>query len=159
MRVSLALATGLLASAASAAPIQPGLTVTGFFAKLDKAAKDLAEGGMILHKVNCLPDGTVCEGYYGAGNVVTARGPAKDAGMETVTVRQVIPGETEDFWLTSALVMELLDGNFKTIPERSQLILGAMRAPGTSIVADVGRYTFDRSPAPDNLSSMVVTAK
>jgi hypothetical protein len=34
-----------------------------------------------------------------------------------------------------------------------------MRAPGTAIVANSGKYTFDRSPAPDNLSSMVVTAK
>jgi hypothetical protein len=141
------------------APIQQGLTVTDFFARLEKAAADLAEGGMTLNRVNCLADGTRCGGYYGSGNRVTARGPSKDAGMETITVEQMIPGETEDFWLTSALVMELLDGDFKTIPERSRLILDAMRAPGTSIVGNVGKYTFGRSPAPDNLSNMVVTAK
>jgi hypothetical protein len=149
-----------MATAAAAAPIQDGLTVTGFFEKLEKAATELAEGGMNMNRVRCIEDGTMCGGYYGSGNMVVARGPSKAAGMESVTVTQEIPGETEDFWLTSALVMDLLDGDFKTIPERSQLILNAMRsAPGTFFTGNIGRYTFDRSPAPDNLSKLVVTAK
>jgi hypothetical protein len=149
----------LVASVAYAAPIQQGLTVTGFYEELTKLAKELAEGGMDMNRVNCVPDGTMCGGYYGSGNMVVARAPSRDAGMETITVEQMIPGETGDFWLTSALVMEALDGDFKTVPERSQLILNAMRSPGSVVTGNVGKYTFDRGPAPDNLSKMIVTAK
>jgi hypothetical protein len=145
---------------AQAAPIQQGLTVSSFFEKLEKAARELAEGGMDMNRVHCTDDGTMCGGYYGSGNLVVARGPSRAAGMESVTVTQEIPGETEDFWLTSALMMDILDGDFKTVPERSQMILNAMRgAPGGFFLGNVGRYTFDRSPPPDNLSKLVVTAK
>jgi hypothetical protein len=159
MRLVITLPILAVASAACAAPIQQGLTVTGFFDRLVTAAKELAEGGMEMNRINCVPDGTMCGGYYGSGNMVVARGPSRDAGTETIAVDQMIPGETEDFWLTSALVMEILDGDFKTIPERSQLILNAMRNPGTVVTGNVAKYTFDRGPAPDNLSKMVVSAK
>ncbi len=149
----------LMASAVQAAPIQQGLTVASFFENLEKAAEELAEGGMTLNRVRCNPDGTMCAGYYGSGNLVVAKSPSKDAGMESVAVSQMIPGETEDFWLTTSLVMELLDGEYKTLPERSTLILDAMRRPGSAVVGNVGKYTFDRSAPPDNLSSMIVTAK
>jgi hypothetical protein len=147
----------LSASFASAAPIIPAMTVGDFFATLEKAAAELAEGGMEIHAVRCSDDGAMCAAQYGAGNTVIGKAPAKTAGMESVTVTQDIPGETEDFWLTSALVVELIDPDFLTVPERSQLILGAMRgAPGAGFSGNIGRYTFDRL---DGLSRMTAMAK
>ena len=53
---------------------------------------------------------------------------------------------------------EIIDPDFLTVPERSQLILGAMRGPaGSGFAGNVGRYTFDRSS--NGLSRMVGTAK
>ena len=156
--VAAALALAGSACTVSAAPIVPGMTISDFFAKLEKSAADLAEGGMEIHAVRCSDDGAMCAAQYGAGNTVIGKAPSKTAGMETVTVTQDIPGETEDFWLTSALVVELIDPDFLTVPERSQLILGAMRGPaGSGFAGNVGRYTFDRSS--NGLSRMVGTAK
>jgi hypothetical protein len=158
MRAILVLAGLNLATAAYAAPIQQGLTVTEFFSRMEMEAKDLAEGGMELNRVHCSDDGTLCEAFYGSANSVVAKAPGKGADMETVTVTQEEPGESQDFWLTTALVMDILDGDFKTIPERSDLILNAMRAaPGTAVAGNTGRYTFGRSAA--GLSNAVVTAK
>jgi hypothetical protein len=54
--------------------------------------------------------------------------------------------------------MDILDGDFKTIPERSTMILDSMRAPpGTAFNGNAGRYTFGRSA--DGLSQVIVTAK
>lgn len=146
MRLLLSVVILLLAGAATAAPIQAGMTVTEFFGRLEFEAKELAEGGMELNRIRCAPDGTLCQALYGAGTSVAAEGRSGSAGMEKVTVMQELPGETEDFWLTSALVMDILDGDFKTVPERSQMILGAMRNPAASaFIGNVGRYTFDRS--------------
>jgi hypothetical protein len=158
VRLILAAAALVLSACfASAAPIVPGMTVGAFFVTLERAAAELAEGGMEIHRVRCSDDGAMCAAQYGAGNTVIGKAPSKTAGMETVTVTQDIPGETEDFWLTSALVVELIDPDFLTVPERSQLILGAMRgAPGAGFSGHIGRYTFDRL---DGLSRMTATAK
>jgi hypothetical protein len=158
MRLVVTVSLIVFAAGAQAAPIEPGLSVSDFFAKMEKEAADLAEGGMDLNRVHCTDDGTLCEAHYGAANTVTAKAPAQGADMETVTVTQVEPGESQDFWLTTALVMDILDGDFKTIPERSNMILETMRAPpGTAFTANTGRYAFGRSAA--GLSEVVVTAK
>jgi hypothetical protein len=163
MRLSptLLLAAALSAAPAHAQPIKPDMTVPGFFAALEKAAKALGEGGMELNRIRCNDDGTACTAYYGAGNAVAGSAPAAGAAMETATVTQLIPGESEDFWLTSALVVELIDPDFLTIVERSQLILGAMKsptgAPEAAFAGNVGRYTFDRTA--DGLSRMTATAR
>jgi hypothetical protein len=158
MRALLMVPLLVLAGSAAAAPIQKGLTVTEFFSRLEKEAKELAEGGMDLNRVHCSDDGTVCGAYYGSANTVTAKAPAKGADMESVTIQQMEQGESQDFWLTTALVMDILDGDFKTIPERSDMILNAMRSPpGTAFNGNVGHYTFGRSN--EGLSQAIVTAK
>ena len=161
MRVPLVVASLLAASLAGpavAAPIEKGLGVTAFFMQLKDHAAELAEGGMDLNMVQCNADGTTCGGYYGAANVVTAIAPDKDADMDTIIINQVEVGETEDFWLTTGLVSDILDGDFKTIPERSQMILDAMKGPsGTAFQMNVGVYTFGRWP--DGRSQVVITGK
>ena len=64
------------ASAASAAPIQKGMTVMDFYKAFEMEARELAEGGMDLNRGGCTPDGARCGGYYGAANTFTAEGPA-----------------------------------------------------------------------------------
>ena len=78
--------------------------------------------------------------------------------MDTITINQIEVGETEDFWLTTGLVADILDGDYKTIPERSTMILDAMKGPnGTAFDMNVGHYTFGRSDA--GLSQVVVTSR
>ncbi len=150
MRKTLHAVLLLWTSAALAGPIAEGLTVNDFFASLEQAAIELAEGGMDLNRLRCSPDGTLCQAYYGAGNSVVGTAPAKAPGreataMETIVVTMEIAGETEDFWLTSSLVMDVLEPDFLTEPERADLVLRAMRNPGPSEVAGrVARYLFDR---------------
>jgi hypothetical protein len=157
MRVGLAAAIVLVASVAEAAPIQKGMTVADFFKAFQMEATDLAEGGMDLNRARCTDDGTMCGGYYGSANTVVAQGP-KGGDLESVTVTQVEPGESQDFWLTTGIVMDILDGDFKTIPERSTMILESMRSPpGTSFEGNIGHYTFGRSDM--GLSQVIVTAK
>src|SRR6267378_3944271 len=50
----------LSTSFASAAPIIPAMTVGDFFATLEEAAAELAEGGMEIHAVRCSDDGAMC---------------------------------------------------------------------------------------------------
>src|SRR2546423_638447 len=154
MRALLCLPVVILAGAAQAAPILKGMTVMDFYKAFEMEARDLAEGGMDLNRGGCTPDGSKCGGYYGAANTFTAEGPV-GGELEKVTVTQVEPGETQDFWLTTGVVMDILDGDFKTIPERSQMILESMRSPpGTSFEANTGHYTFGRSDM--GLSQLIV---
>src|ERR1043166_9192616 len=138
MRLTLAVTVALLASVAEAAPIHHGMTVLDFYKAFEMEARDLAEGGMDLNRGGCTPDNAKCGGYYGAANTFAAEGPAGGA-LEKITVTQVEPGESQDFWLTTGVVMDIIDGDFKTIPERSDMILNAMRAPpGTSFDGNAG---------------------
>ena len=158
MRFALSIAAILLATTANAAPITQGLTVTQFFAQLEKLAKDLAEGGMDINRVHCTDDGTLCEAFYGAATTVKATGLSKTDGMEMIVVTQEMPGENNDFWLTSALVFEALEPDYLTIPERSKLILDAMKKrPGAEFAGNVGRYVVGRSSA--GLFQMTTTAE
>jgi len=158
MRLLFGVALVFVSCSAAAAPIQEGLTVTEFFTRLEQLARDLAEGGMELNRVHCVEDGALCQAFYGAATSVAARGPSQTGGMESITVTQELAGETNDFWLTSALVFEVLEPDFLTIPEQSELILDAMRGPsGGGFTGDIGKYVFDRLEG--NLSTMTVTAK
>jgi len=158
MRFRISIMVSLFAWPAAAAPIQEGLTVSEFFSRLEELAAELAEGGMDLNRVHCAEDGTLCQAFYGSSTLVIASGPSGDAGMETVAVTQELACETNDFWLTSALVVELLEPDFLTIPEQSELILDAMKGPsGGGFSGNVGKYVFDRREG--NLSVMYVSAK
>ena len=157
MRALLFLPLVILMGAAQAAPIQKGMTVMDFYKAFEMEAHDLAEGGMDLNRGGCTADGVKCGGYYGAANTFAAEGPA-GGELEKVTVTQVEPGESQDFWLTTGVVMDILDGDFKTIPERSQMILNAMRQPpGFAFDGNAGRYTFGRNDM--GLSQVIITAK
>jgi len=157
MRLSMALSLFLLTTSAHATPVQKGLTVADFFSRFEKEAKDLDEGGMIFNRIRCNADGTTCGGYYGSANMVVAQG-LEGGEMDRVIVTQIEPGERQDFWLATALVMDILDGDFRTIPERSNMILDAMLGPtGTAIDGDVCHYIFGRSDT--GLAQVIVTAK
>jgi hypothetical protein len=97
MRFLIGAAIALWATTASARPIINELNVKDFFSKLEKAAADLAEGGMDLNRIRCNDAENICSAFYGAGNSVTGEAPSKEAGVETVTVTMELAGEDVDF--------------------------------------------------------------
>ncbi len=136
----------MLASAANAAPIADGLTVKDFFAKLEAAAKELAEGGMEPNRIHCTDDGTRCEAFYGAANLVVAEAPSSTAGMETVDGHAVTRRRERGLLANVGARGRAARSDYLTVPERSQLILAAMRNPQpTAFEGSVARYSFDRS--------------
>jgi hypothetical protein len=145
MRLVICAAVVLWSLAAHAGSIVDGLSVTEFFARLEKRALELNDGGMQLTRIRCNTEQTSCSGLYGSGNSVTAEAPTKSAGIETVTVTMELAGETQDFWLTTEIVMDVIDPEFPSNAARADQILGSMSSNvATEFPGRTAIYRFDR---------------